>query len=79
MLLLIFTDKQWCPACFVCAECREPFVDGNFFVHDVSVFIYLLPLILDEVLLIDLMLSNFIKLFNFTFRISHIAKHITMH
>jgi len=27
-------DKQWCPACFVCAECREPFVDGNFFVHD---------------------------------------------
>jgi paxillin len=27
-------DRQWHPTCFVCADCHEPFVDGNFFVHD---------------------------------------------
>ena len=27
-------NQQWCPNCFVCAECKEPFVGGNFFEHN---------------------------------------------
>ena len=27
-------DGQWCPNCFVCATCGQPFADGNFFEHE---------------------------------------------
>ena len=29
-------DKHWHPGCFVCAECREPFRDGNYFEHELK-------------------------------------------